>query len=131
MSFAGGIISGHLTPSANTWNLGGNATSSRFGTVYLVNAPNVSSDARLKEEIEDISSELIDFVCSTPLKKYKLKSDGSTHFGIIIEDEIFERLKEIGVDNLIVKGDDGLYSVAYTEWQNIILEGVRRSLVIK
>lgn len=128
MNFAGGVMSGHVSPNNNAaWNLGGAST--RWNNIYLANNPNVSSDARLKEDIEDISDELIAFVTSTPLKKYKLKSDGTTHYGIIITPEMYKTVKELGATTLIIEGEDGMYGVAYTEWQNILLEGVRRKIL--
>jgi hypothetical protein len=54
LSFQGGVyerLMGHQASADTTLNLG--TTSNRWSTIYLSNQPNVSSDQRLKQNIED------------------------------------------------------------------------------
>lgn len=126
---SGQIRSSHHSPIASSSaNLGGSATADRWGTLYTANNPNVSSDATLKFDAQEIKQELIKFVSSTPLKQYRLKADGSVHFGILITDAEYRMAHSLGATSLIVKGEDGIYSVCYAEWQNILLEGMRRKV---
>lgn len=125
------MLTQHLTPkTASLYNLGGG--SQRWNNIYLVNNPNVSSDARLKCGVESISQELIDLVANTPLVKYNLNEDvaGTNRYGIIITPELYERVQELGGTGLLFEStEDGLYSACYTEWQNVLLEGMRREFV--
>ncbi|HEI8775490.1 phage tail fiber domain-containing protein [Enterobacter cloacae] len=115
----------------------------RYVSVYLTSAPNVSSDERLKHNIQDIPDSLIQLALETPIKRYVLKSDGKVHYGIIISEEWIQRLRE--EDDFDLMGmlcgtadanDDpespdygNYYGLAYDEWQNIILEGLRRKMM--
>lgn len=118
----------HVSPRAAGFNLGGSPAASRYTTVYLVNNPDVSSDSRLKEQVDSIPQWLIDFCMSNEIKRYHMKSGGTECFGIIITDEVYEQVNQ-HTDGLIAKGDDGFYSVRYADWQNILLEGLRRMAI--
>lgn len=106
-------------------------SSFRYITAYLTTNPNVSSDIRLKSEIEDIPDSLISLALNTPIKRYKLDSLGEYHYGIIITEEFISKLTAVeseALNGLISVNDDGMYGIAYTDWQNILLEGMRRKL---
>lgn len=103
----------------------------RYVTVYLTTNPNVSSDARLKSEVQNIPDALVDLAMRTPIKRYKLNSLGEYHFGIIITEEFVQSLSAVeseALNGLISVGEDGMYGIAYTDWQNILLEGLRRKV---
>ena len=101
----------------------------RYVTVYLTTNPNVSSDARLKSEVQNIPDALVDLAMRTPIKRYKLNSLGEYHFGIIITEEFINKLSAVeaeALNGLVSVSEDGMYGIAYTDWQNILLEGLRR-----
>lgn len=126
------------------------AASFRFANVFLVNAPVVGSDKRIKTEVTDIPDALLDFVISTPIKQYKRVDGDRYHYGIIIDESLISSIDSLmGVDNFaplchdLFVDDDGnpitksigdvelgdLWQVRYDEWQNILLEGIRRKLI--
>lgn len=117
-------------------------SSFRYITVYLTTSPNVSSDIRLKSDIQDIPDSLISLAMNTPIKRYVVNSTGKVHYGIIITDDWVRRLKEESdfdmMGMLVGYGDADnpnsehygqYYGLSYADWQNILLEGLRRKAV--
>lgn len=111
----------------------------RYITVYLTTNPNVSSDARLKSDFRDIPESLIQLAMETPIKRYVLNVTGKVHYGIVITEEWISRLKEeddfdiMGMlsgygdaDNPDSDHYGQYYGLSYADWQNILLEGLRR-----
>ena len=87
-----------IFPSVNNGGYVG-ISSYRFTTFFSVNAVNVSSDRRLKEDISDDFTKLEDFFTLLRPVSYKLKSDEEekTHMGFIAQD-IEEALEVSGID---------------------------------
>ncbi|MBS0871292.1 hypothetical protein JK156_25400 [Enterobacter ludwigii] len=113
----------------------------RYITAYLTTNPNVSSDERLKSDIRDIPESLIQLAIETPIKRYVLNDTGKVHYGIVITKEWISRLKEeddFDLMGMLVGHSDAddpdsenfgqYYGLSYADWQNILLEGMRRKL---
>lgn len=85
---------GSLAPNRynnGNYNLG--TSGNRFNMTYLKSQPNVSSDARLKENIQEIPNDLIDLFMKLEPKMYM--QEGKLHFGYIAQDvsNILEKWK--------------------------------------
>ena len=103
-------------------------SSKRFKDIYLVNAPTVSSDARLKKDIRDLSEKekLVASDLKKNIKIYRLiDSDESLHIGIIAQEvvEIFDRHGLNAHDYSLIHYEDGRYSVRYAQL-NLFLHSV-------
>lgn len=114
----------------------------RYITAYLTTNPNVSSDERLKSDIRDIPESLIQLAMETPIKRYVLNGTGKVHYGIVITEEWVSRLKDeddFDIMGMLSGFDDAdnpdsehygqYYGLSYADWQNILLEGLRRGFV--
>ncbi|AUR94104.1 intramolecular chaperone auto-processing domain protein [Vibrio phage 1.191.O._10N.286.52.B4] len=126
----------------------------RFRDIYLINNPIVGSDERLKKDIGSIPQELCDFACRTEIKQYRFKKNesGRYHYGIVITEEFLADLESIysvsdcsafcksiftdekGNPIEIDINEDGvplgdIWLVRYAEWQNILLEALRRKML--
>jgi hypothetical protein len=131
-------------------NLGSSGT--RISNFYIVNAPIVGSDARIKKDWGSIPQPLCDFVLNTEIVQYKLIKNESDryHYGIVITERFLTELGKVtSIDHCgalcrdIFTDDSGkpidmnvgganlgdLWQVRYDEWQNILLEAMRRRLV--
>lgn len=104
-------------------------SANRFTTFYSVNAVNVSSDGRLKEDVSDDFSKLNTFFDLLKPVSYKLKADkeGKIHMGFVAQD-VEKALEESGINpdtfafltkDEVDKDDvftDGIsYGLGYTE----------------
>lgn len=141
---------GHFSPLTDGAFDIGLAASTRVRDLRIVNAPIVGSDYRIKDNVSAIPQELLDFVLSTEIKQYTLKGRERTHYGIVITPEFLDALNNVvSLDSCaafchdIFKDSDGnpvdavvngvtlgdLWQVRYDEWQNILLEALRRKVV--
>ena len=142
---------GHLSPFADgTYDIG--ISGARVRDIRVVNAPIVGSDVRIKKDIQSIPQELLDFALSVEIKQYKLMSgtSGRNHYGIVVTPEflaalaVVQSIDECGVfcqdvftdiDGNPVTQDVGgvqlgdIWQVRYDEWQNILLEAMRRKVI--
>jgi hypothetical protein len=66
-----------------TCNTGGQV---RANTAFNGTAFNTTSARKFKEEISDFNEKVLDKIKNTPVRKYKLKSDGRQHIGLILEE---------------------------------------------
>lgn len=83
--------------------LGGGSNTARWNYIYLVHSPNVSSDARKKCEIEDISGEFVDYLRP---RKYRLRENPQKiHFGFIAQEVDFA-LKKLEITNAALLDDE-------------------------
>jgi hypothetical protein len=109
--------------SNNAYNLGSPAL--RWANIYLVNSPNVSSDARLKEEIADLTE--AELRAASKIKVRTFKMGGKKKVGYIAQ-EIVEAMKSEGLDafeySLVFDGDS--LSVDY-DAVNAFTEAARRA----
>lgn len=141
---------GHLSPFADgTYDIG--ISGARVRDIRVVNAPIVGSDERIKKDIQSIPQELLDFALSVEIKQYKLKSgtSGRNHYGIVITPEFLQSLAQVQsiddcgafcqdvftdmVGNAVMQSIGGveigdIWQVRYDEWQNILLEAMRRKV---
>ncbi|MFG0473699.1 hypothetical protein [Vibrio sp. YQ_10] len=125
----------------------------RFEDAYFVNTPITGSDVRIKNSIMSIPQALLDFALTVEIKQYKLFSGTSDrfHYGVIIDEAFLnglagvtnidecaafchsvfldEKDQPIELDVFGVKLGD-VWQVRYTEWQNILLEAMRRKLIV-
>ena len=107
---SGGLMSQHVYPHThNQFQLG--MLSRRYTTAYLVSAPDVSSDLRLKEEITE--SPGLGLVNSLKPLSYRLKATpDKKHWGFGAQDVY----KVCGPDSAVVSvSDEGPQGIAYTE----------------
>jgi hypothetical protein len=94
----------HMTPSANgVYNLGDSSTPLRYRRLYCALSPDVSSDARLKEDVEDLSGDLIFKL--RPRAFHLISEPGEVHYGLIAQ-EVKSALDECGVLDAGLYGDE-------------------------
>lgn len=108
------------------YQIGSAATNNRIRNIYLRNAPNVSSDERLKEDIFDLELGL-DFINKIDAKQFRLiptnadSRQGTTknkiQFGIIAQ-QVNSVLTDFGVsdNSLITQADDGYFGAQYEQF---------------
>ena len=96
-----------IIPNANN-NHSIGTSSARYASLYLVNTPNVSSDRRLKENIEDVDADdMLDFIDRLNVVEYNYKDDPDVErIGLIAQD-----VEEAGGDKFIEVGEDGMYGL--------------------
>jgi hypothetical protein len=95
----------NVIPQINAvYDLG--SASRRFNNIYLVNSPNVSSDARLKSEIRDLNE--AERRAAAKIKPRTFLMSGKRKVGYIAQ-EIIEAMASEGLDafeyNLVTDGD--------------------------
>jgi len=97
-------ITGHVLPAiTNTYALGSKSRNLRWTRLYCVQSPDVSSDARLKTDIEDIDGSLI---YKLRPRKFRMKDgSGKLRFGLIAQ-EVKTVLDELGIDGADLYGDE-------------------------
>lgn len=115
--YIGGSPKARLTSSAFTEGGGGTdlgSTVNRWPNIFLVNAPNVSSDARLKENIADLTDAERRAASKIKTRTYTLKATGQKKVGYIAQ-EVIEAMASEGLDafeyGLVTDGDT--YGVDY------------------
>ncbi|HBC6873016.1 TPA: tail fiber domain-containing protein [Citrobacter koseri] len=104
IDFAGGTVSGHLSPNtAASKNLGG--ASLPFNNIYVQNAPVVISDREAKMKTSSIPDDVLDAWATVEYSQWKLKAavaekgEGSARFHVgIIAQEIKEKFELAGLD---------------------------------
>lgn len=109
---------GHVAPRNNgSFDLGG---TNRFRNVYLTNTPNISSDERLKENIENVPSEkCLNFICGINPVTFNYKDmPENERFGVIAQNvsaadpELAAYIVETAPDEyLSVKPTDLVYAL--------------------
>lgn len=108
---------GNLFPNASSSDLGHPFGNGEWDRLYIQNNPNVSSDERKKENIEDLTFGL-DYIKTLVPKSYTLKSDENSkvHWGFIAQ-ELLETPPEPELDVAFVdyQEEHDHYSVAYAE----------------
>lgn len=102
-----------------TYDLGD--SSHRWTTVYAVNALNTSSDSRLKNTIQVLDEDKsLAFIMAVQPSSFIFNSDRKqkTHLGAIaqnVEDALISAGMDPTVMSLVEMGDDGYYSLCYSE----------------
>ena len=123
----------------------------RIDTGYIAVDWIVGSDVRIKKSILRIPQPLLDFALTVEMFQYKLRANDSerNHYGIIITEEFIASLNEVydvngcaALCHSVFTDEDGspielevggvmlgdLWQVRYDEWQNILLEAMRRKI---
>ena len=97
-------ITGHVLPAiTNTYALGSKSRNLRWTRLYCVQSPDVSSDARLKKDIEDLDGSLI---YKLRPRKFRMRDgDGKLRFGLIAQ-EVKQALDELGIEGADLYGDE-------------------------
>lgn len=92
--------------NTNTHGLG--ISGQRFKDCYLVNSPNVSSDRRLKDNIESVDADkMLEFIDKLNVVDYVFKdSPEIERIGLIAQE-----VEEAGGDKFIEVGEDGMYGL--------------------
>jgi hypothetical protein len=91
----------HVVPADATWNLG--RTSWRWRRLYCTQSPDVSSDARFKQDIADLDGEII---LKLRPRAFRLKSEPEkVRFGLIAQ-EVKQALDACGIVDADVYGDE-------------------------
>ena len=107
-----------IVPS-NSQDLGGSfIASDRFGTIYLLNSPDVSSDIRLKKNIKDIHYGLDSILKINPIS-FNRDKEKRTHLGFSAQ-EINKVLPEI-----TSKGKDGFLSITPEEIIPVLVQAIK------
>lgn len=112
---------GDLRPDvSSSFKLGG--VSNRWTDVYLVNAPNVSSDARLKKNIAGLSYGLDAVLALRPVT-YDWKEDAAagTQIGLIAQ-EVEGIIPEVV---LAPENDDDMYSMQYDKLVPVLIKAIQ------
>lgn len=115
--------------SSNTLNLGD--ASNRWGTLFSLNAVDISSDSRKKNSIQRISLDCLDVIKNIDGKEYKLNEieNDDLRYGFIAEDFI-QYLQNKNIDplllSLINQDDEGFYSMRYQELIGVLWNGVKQ-----
>lgn len=123
----GAVEAGTIIPRAdNAESLGSANPFRRWQSIYLVNSPIVTSDARLKVEIGNVAAAECRVADRIEVRRYKMADDpdGPWRFGAIAQDVIaaFEAEGLDWQDYAIVTGSEtGGYGIAYDELQNLKL----------
>ena len=108
---------GNLFPNSTSGNLGFPVSSKRWNNIYLQNSPNVSSDERKKEDIQDLIYGL-DYINSLEPKSFKMKEreNEAINFGFLAQD-LYTTPPEPNIDIALVEytEDSDDYGVRYTE----------------
>ena len=108
---------GNLFPNSTSGNLGFPVSSKRWSNIYLQNSPNVSSDERKKEDIQDLIYGL-DYINSLEPKSFKMKEreNEAINFGFLAQD-LYTTPPEPDIDIALVEytEDTDDYGVRYTE----------------
>ena len=124
----------------------------RYRDLYVQNAPTVGSDIRYKKNVVSIPQELIDFALNQEIYQYQLVdgNSGRNHYGVVVTPDFISKLNAIyavedcaalcytlfvdedgnpALDTPDLDDENGRWQVRYDEWQNILLEGLRRSVL--
>lgn len=113
--------------------LGARQSYNRIRNIFLRNKPNVSSDARLKEDIEKLDLGL-DFITSLNPSIFRLKmtkadkEKNKKDFGFIAQD-VKSVLIEFGLDvkdvSILGQDDDGMYSLEHEQFIAPLVNAVK------
>lgn len=123
------IGSGGVTVNGNVSPIGSRGLGdigARWNSIFLVNAPNVSSDARLKVDVAEVAEAECRAADRIEIKRYRLAADpeGPLHFGVMAQD-VIAAFEAEGLDwrnYAIVTGSEAeTYGVAYDELQSLKL----------
>lgn len=113
------ITSGSLNPSAhNTYNIGNSSGPLRWQTIYLINAPDVSSDARYKLDVKPLAYGL-DEVCRLHSISFKREGDGRTRLGFLAQS-----VRTV-IPEVVSGAEETSYGVAYEELIPVLVNAIR------
>ena len=97
----------HIRPTSTSVRVGG--PDNRFSRVYVTTSESVSSDARLKKDVEDLDGNLI---YKLRPRQFRLIADESTlRFGLIAQ-EVKTALDELGIVDADLYGDENPESLS-------------------
>lgn len=121
-----GFVSSDFLPiSGNTYALGA-ASGNRWKRLYTNMQPDVSSDARLKKDIEPLRvGDLIDRLIA---RQFRMKDDDTKlHFGFIAQ-EVREALRAVGINDadLLDEENPDSLGLCYSELIAVLVEGWQR-----
>lgn len=99
-----GAIASDLWPdTTGVYNLGNSSDPLRWRRLYCTESVDISSDARLKQDIKDINTDLIMHLRP---RQYRLIADPEKlQYGLIAQ-EVKEALDECGIENADLYGDE-------------------------
>jgi hypothetical protein len=107
----GSLTTGNVFTTAGNPDIG-SSTLGRFGTIFLVNSPNVSSDARLKEDIADLTFK--EKRAAAKMRARTFTMNGQKKVGYIAQ-EIEAAMASEGLDaveyGLVTIGEDDMRGV--------------------
>lgn len=112
-------IPGYISPTAafsGEFDIGG--TFEEWNTIYLVNAPVVSSDGRFKEDVKDIEDGLTKVLKLKPVS-FKRKGSDDVHLGFIAQD-----VKEV-VPEAIVGSEETKYGMKYESLIPVLVSAIQ------
>lgn len=128
---------GSLRPLSSSQDLGKNDTNERWQSIYLANNPNVSSDRRLKADIDAIPDALLDvWLVNVKPMAYKLvnnkgKDSDRRQAGLIAQD-VIRAFQSAGLDwkewDVVEEDENGYLSLNYSACGIIESAAVRRKI---
>lgn len=109
-------------------------STNRWTEAWLVNAANVSSDARLKEDLADYTETDLAAARKIRGKSFRLKKGGTQTSGYVAQ-EIIDAFVEAGAEaarpfelGLVTEGEDGFYGVHYELVNALVLTAILETL---
>ncbi len=103
-------IAGHIIPHlTDTHSLGSTSLNLRWQRLYCVRSVDVSSDVRLKKDVEDLDGALIYRL--RPRKFHMRDGDGKLRFGLIAQ-EVKAALDDAGIPDADLYGDENPESLS-------------------
>ncbi|AGC77333.1 endosialidase-like protein [Nonlabens dokdonensis] len=112
-----------LIPQFTGYNIG--SSTNRYGTIFLTNTPDVSSDRRLKDNIIDVSVGLDEVLQMRPVSYY-LKSDKTKNqlIGFIAQE-----MKEL-IPDVVETDENGMLSMRYSELIPVLTKAIQEQQAI-
>lgn len=107
--------------NSNTYNLGDSAT--RWKYIYLNYAPDVSSDIRLKENVEIVENQFNDVILNTEVISYNLIGDDKKALGINAN-KFYEQFKDKS-KYTVSQDDNGYFGVRYESFIPMMIKTIQ------
>lgn len=116
--FPGGLFTGSINPNITaSYNIGrDDFVTQRWNTIYLVNAPNVSSDIRFKDNVRQTLYGLTEVERMNPIQYSR---DGKEHIGFSAQD-----LQEV-LPEIVSANQEGHLSVSFEEIIPVLVNAIK------
>lgn len=124
-TFANTVVARSIVPSSSgAFDLGTTTgVILRWRNIFLVNAPNTSSDIRLKENVQEVQDEYNDIILNTEIITYNHIGDDSPQIGInanAFAEQFGDKSKLVAIQD-----DSGYYGANYTAFVPMLIKTVQ------